>query len=254
MDEPLLRVDGVTGGYGYGDILCHTDLELREGSITCLIGPNGAGKSTLLRAISGLLKVRVGDILLEDTSLVGRSPGAILALGVAQVPQDRSLFPAMSVWENVLMGAYIVRDRDVVHRRLAEVAERFPIITKYRHAQAGSLSGGEQRIIEFARAMMLDPKLILLDEPSVGLDPRTRRLVFDTIRALAEDGRTVLMVEQNAKSGLAASDFGAVMDLGVVRIQGRAESLLDNPDVGRLYLGASAAHHRRLQQAEPTGI
>ena len=254
MDAPLLRIEGVTGGYGYGDILRRASLQLRRGSITCLIGPNGAGKSTMLRAISGLLKVRDGDILLDGASLVGRSPAAILALGVVQVPQDRSLFPAMSVWENVLMGAYIVRDHNLVQHRIADVAERFPIIRKYRHAKAGSLSGGEQRIIEFARAMMLDPTLVLLDEPSLGLDPMTRRLVFSTIRTLSEDGRTVLMVEQNAKSGLATADFGAVMDLGEVRIEGQAASLLDDPEVGRLYLGASAAHHRRVKKAEPRGI
>jgi branched-chain amino acid transport system ATP-binding protein len=201
----------------------------------------------MLKAISGLIKVRAGQISLEGVPLVGRSPREILSLGVVHVPQDRSLFPSMTVWENVIMGAFIIRDRSLVHQRLAEVAEKYPIITKHRHKKAGALSGGEQRIIEFARAMMLDPKVILLDEPSLGLDPKTRALVFETVRTLADDGRAVLMVEQNARSGLAASHFGAVLDLGVVRLQGRAELLLDNPEVARLYLGASAAHHRRMQ-------
>lgn len=249
MTDTLLTISAVVAGYGYGDILRGTDLEVAEGSVTCLIGPNGAGKSTLLRAISGLIKIRSGSILFQNAELAGRSPDAILGHGIVHVPQDRSLFPSMTVWENLLMGGYILRDRALLHRRVSQVADRFPTVAEFRHAKAGALSGGQQRIVEVARAMVLDPKLVLLDEPSLGLDPKSRRLVFDTARSLADDGRTVLMVEQNARSGLGISQFGAVMDLGVVRLQDRAEDLLANPEVGRLYLGASAAAHRRLPHA-----
>jgi branched-chain amino acid transport system ATP-binding protein len=250
MAEMLLEIRDVVAGYGYGDILRGADIDVRAGSVTCLIGPNGAGKSTLLRAISGLIQMSRGSITLRGEVLSGKSPQAILASGVVHVPQDRSLFPNMTVWENILMGGYIIRDRALLKRRLAEVAERFAQVGQLRNSKAGSLSGGQQRIIEVARAMVLDPTLILLDEPSLGLDPRSRRHVFETVSTLARDGRTVLMVEQNARSGLAVSEYGAVMDLGVVRLQDRADGLLANPEVGRLYLGADAAAHRRIGQAE----
>src|SRR5579862_6358663 len=250
MAEPLLDVDDVVAGYGYGDILRGATVQVAPGCITCIIGPNGAGKSTLLKVVSGLLRPRLGSIKLRGEPIGGRSPKEILRRGVVQVPQDRSLFPSMSVWQNVLMGGYILRDRNAVHERIEQVAERFPIVREMRHAKAGSLSGGQQRIVEFARAMMLDPTLVLLDEPSLGLDPRSRKLVFDTAVSLCDGGRSVLMVEQNARSGLAVSRFGAVMELGVVRLTGNAVDLLGDPEVGRLYLGASAAHHRRPPHIE----
>jgi branched-chain amino acid transport system ATP-binding protein len=212
--------------------------------MTCLIGPNGAGKSTLLRAISGLIAVQSGEILLDDLPLQGLSPRQILEAGVVHVPQDRSLFPTLSVWENLLMGGYILRDGGEVRRRAEALAERFPTIMQFRNAHAGSLSGGQQRIIEFARALMLEPKVVLADEPSLGLDPKSRALVFDTLATMTKDGITVLVVEQNARSALRVSDHAAVLELGVVRIEDRAADLLDNPEVGRLYLGASAAAHR----------
>ncbi|MGH3395989.1 MAG: ABC transporter ATP-binding protein, partial [Streptosporangiaceae bacterium] len=250
MAETLLEVRDVVAGYGYGDILRGTSLSVAAGSITCVIGPNGAGKSTLLRVISGLLRPSQGEVLLRGRRLSGALPKAILQAGVVQVPQDRSLFPRMTVRENILMGGYVIKDHATLHARLEEVTERFPAVAQLRGQKAGALSGGQQRIVEFARALMLDPTLILLDEPSLGLDPRSRRLVFDTVLSLKEGGRTVLMVEQNAHSGLGVSDYGAVMDLGSVELTGRAPELLTNPEVGRLYLGASAAHHRRLPHDE----
>jgi branched-chain amino acid transport system ATP-binding protein len=231
-------------------VLRGASLQVPRNQMTCLIGPNGAGKSTLLRAISGLLGVQSGEIVLDGTSLHGLSPRRILECGVVHVPQDRSLFPTLTVWENLLMGGYILRDGAEVRRRAEALVDRFPTISEYRHAHAGSLSGGQQRIIEFARALMLDPKLVLADEPSLGLDPKSRALVFDALKAMTADGRTVLMVEQNARSGLRVSDHAAVMELGTVRIEDRAAELLDNPEVGRLYLGASAAAHRRPAHAE----
>jgi branched-chain amino acid transport system ATP-binding protein len=218
--------------------------------MTCLIGPNGAGKSTLLRAISGLIGVQSGSIELDGIPLQGLTPRRILEAGVVHVPQDRSLFPTLTVWENLLMGGYILRDSALVRRRAEALAERFPTISQFRHARAGSLSGGQQRIIEFARALMLEPTLVLADEPSLGLDPKSRTLVFDTLAGMTRDRITVLMVEQNARSGLRVSDHAAVLELGTVRIEDAAADLLDNPEVGRLYLGASAAAHRRPAHAE----
>jgi branched-chain amino acid transport system ATP-binding protein len=172
--------------------------------------------------------------------LVGLSPRAILRLGIVQVPQERSLFPTMTVWENVRLGAYSVRDRKLVERRMETVCETFPIVTERRSDLAASLSGGQQKIVEFARALMLDPSLLILDEPSMGLDPKTRSVVFNTIVAMNRAGRTLLLVEQNARSGLGIASHGVVMESGRIRLEGPGSEVLNNPEIGRLYLGATA--------------
>ena len=231
-------LENVVAGYGYGDVLRGLDLEVEPGKITCLIGPNGAGKSTVLRTISGLLRPSNGTISFGGRPIAGLSPRALLELGIVHVPQERSLFPLMSVWENVLMGAYIVRDRPGVAKRAEAIAERFPIVAERRHDRAGSLSGGEQKIVELARALMLEPKVLLVDEPSIGLAPRARRQVFDTLESLRESGWTILLVEQNARSGLAVSDHGAVLDGGTVKLVGTGADLLSDGRVAELYLGA----------------
>jgi branched-chain amino acid transport system ATP-binding protein len=236
----LLELQGVTAGYGGGDILHELDLTVDEGAITCIVGPNGAGKSTVLRVVSGLLRPRLGGIRFRGVSIAGLSPRQILRRGIVQVPQERSLFPTMTVWENVRMGAYTVRDRALVERRLQTVCETFPIVRERRHEPAASLSGGQQKIVEFARALMLDPTLVVLDEPSMGLDPKTRTIVFDTIRAMNQAGRTVLLVEQNARSGLGLASHGVVLESGRVRLEGLGSAVLANPEIGRLYLGAIA--------------
>lgn len=236
----LLELKGVTAGYGGGDILHGLDLAVEEGAITCIVGPNGSGKSTALRAISGLIRPRLGAIRFRGASIVGLSPRAILHRGVVQVPQERSLFPTMSVWENVRMGAYTVRDRGLVERRLREVCDAFPVVRERRDEPAASLSGGQQKIVEFARALMLDPVLVILDEPSMGLDPKTRTTVFDTIRAMNQAGRTILLVEQNARSGLSLASHGVVLEAGRVRLEGPGPAVLNNPEISRLYLGAPA--------------
>ncbi|MGA8633597.1 MAG: ABC transporter ATP-binding protein [Candidatus Dormiibacterota bacterium] len=248
--DTCLEIREVVSGYGYGTVLRGTTLNVPRHEMTCLIGPNGAGKSTLLRAISGLIAVQSGEIRLDGVALQGLTPRQILEAGVVHVPQDRSLFPTLTVWENLLMGGYILRDNGEVRRRALVLEERFPTIKQFHHSHAGSLSGGQQRIIEFARALMLEPKVVLADEPSLGLDPKSRALVFETLTAMSRDGITVLLVEQNARSALRVSDHAAVLELGIVRIEDRAASLLENPEVGRLYLGASAAAHRRLPHAE----
>ena len=223
----LLRLEGIVSGYGRGDILRGVDFELEAGAIACIVGPNGAGKSTVLRTISGLLQPRAGVVLLDGEPIHGLSPARVLARGVVHVPQDRSLFPLMTVWDNMLMGAHALRDRAAVRRRAEELAERFALVGERRGERAGSLSGGQQKLVEIARALMLDPRLILMDEPSMG--------------ELNEGGRTVLLVEQNARAGLAISSFGAVMDQGCVALAGPAPGLLDDPRVGELYLGGAVA-------------
>jgi branched-chain amino acid transport system ATP-binding protein len=236
----LLQLEGVTAGYGGGDILHELDLTVDEGAVTCIVGPNGAGKSTVLRVISGLLRPRLGSVRFRGRSIAGLRPRVILDRGIVQVPQERSLFPTMTVWENVRLGAYTVRDRKLIDRRLAAVCETFPIVSERRHEPAASLSGGQQKIVEFARALMLDPALVILDEPSMGLDPKTRSTVFDTIRAMSRAGRTVLLVEQNARSGLGLASHGVVLEAGRVRLEGEGTAVLNNPEITRLYLGATA--------------
>jgi branched-chain amino acid transport system ATP-binding protein len=236
----LLTLKGVVAGYGSGDIVKGVDLEVGQGTVTCLIGPNGAGKSTVLKCISGLLRPRAGTVTFRGDDVTNLSPRERLARGIVHVPQDRSLFPAMTVWDNLLMGGYSMADQKLMRRRVQAAAEAFPICIERAKEHAGSLSGGEQKQVELARSLVLDPGLILLDEPSIGLDPKARRNVFSSIRSLAEQGRTVLLVEQNARSGLAAADVGAVLETGVVRLVASGASLLDDPDVARLYLGGHA--------------
>lgn len=239
-ETTILTLSGVTAGYGAGLILKGVDLTVDTGKIVCLIGPNGAGKSTVLKTISGLLHPKGGQVLLRGEDISRMSSKDRLTRGVVHVPQDRSLFPTMSVWENVLMGAFILSDHALIRSRMERIAELFPIVAKRRHAAAGSLSGGEQKQVELARSLMLDPALILLDEPSIGLDPKARKSVFASIAALAEDGRTVLLVEQNARSGLAVAHHAAVLEAGRIALVGTGVGLLNDPEVARLYLGASS--------------
>lgn len=239
-DTRILILSGVTAGYGAGLILKGVDLTVETGQIVCLIGPNGAGKSTVLKTISGLLRPKDGQVLFRGEDISRLSSRERLERGVVHVPQDRSLFPAMTVWENVLMGAFILSDQRLIRSRMDRVAEMFPIVAARRSAAAGSLSGGEQKQVELARSLMLDPALILLDEPSIGLDPKARKSVFASISALAEDGRTVLLVEQNARSGLSVAHQAAVLEAGRVALTGTGAALLGDPEVARLYLGASA--------------
>jgi branched-chain amino acid transport system ATP-binding protein len=237
----VLKVEDLAAGYGGGDVLRGVSLEVPEGGITCVVGPNGAGKSTLMASISGLLRPRLGSILLDGENLVGRSPRQILRLGVVQVPQNHSLFRDMTVRENVELGAYILADRAQTARRLAAVFDVFPQIADWAGQKAGSLSGGQQRLVEFARALMLEPRLLLLDEPSMGLAPRVLRMVFDAIRQMNAAGTTILLVEQNARAGLRLSGHGVVMENGRVRLSGSGREVLENSEIGALYLGGAVS-------------
>jgi ABC-type branched-subunit amino acid transport system ATPase component len=248
----MLTLRGLVAGYGGGDVLQGVDLTVQQGSVTCIIGPNGAGKSTVLRVVSGLLKPRLGEVQFENRSIGGMAPRQILFLGIVQVPQERSLFPGMTVLENVRMGAYTVSDASILKKRLEEVQELFPIVKERAQDKAGNLSGGQQKMVEFARSLMLDPKLILLDEPSMGLDPGTLRTIFQQVRIMHDAGKTILLVEQNARSGLRASTHGVVMESGCVRLDGPAAGMLNNPEVGELYLGGTLKHQENQSSETAT--
>jgi branched-chain amino acid transport system ATP-binding protein len=237
----LLDLKNVVAGYLHGvSVLQGVSLYVELKEIVCLIGPNGAGKSTVLRTISGLLAPTQGEIFFDNENIAGLRPDLVLRRGIAHVPQGHSAFPGMTIRENLLMGAYSVRDRAERRRRFAAVLDMFEFLKARQKSRAGDLSGGQQKVLEIARALMLKPRLMILDEPSLGLAPMTARSVFDTIARLREDaGVTILMVEQNARSGLAIADRGYVLELGRERLQGKASELLNDPQIAQLYLGGT---------------
>jgi ABC-type branched-subunit amino acid transport system ATPase component len=235
----MLKLTNVVAGYGGGDVLKGVDLEVEKGALTCLVGPNGAGKSTVLRVISGLLKPGRGTIMFNGQSIVGKTPRHILQLGIAQIPQDHSLFPNMTVRENMELGGDLLRDKRRIQQRLARIEEQFPIVKDRAQEQARSLSGGQQRQVEIARALMLDPALVLVDEPSMSLDPKTLVQVFETIWQMHSTGTTVLLVEQNVRAGLSIATHGVVMESGRVLMHGPAKQVRENPEMGHLFFGGT---------------
>jgi len=237
--EPALVIDGVVAGYGGGDVLRGVSFVVPEGQITCVVGPNGAGKSTVMRVVSGLLRPRLGTVTLRGEKLNGKSPRQILKMGVVQVPQNHSLFKDMTVRENIDLGGYILSDRALIAKRTDAVFDLFPQVKDWAEMKAGSLSGGQQRLVEFARALMLEPVLILLDEPSMGLSPLVLKSVFDAARQMNSAGATILLVEQNARAGLKFSHHGVVMENGTVRLSGTGREVLEHPEIGELYLGGA---------------
>lgn len=248
MSEHLTITD-VVAGYGDGyDILKRISLDIEEGSSYCIIGPNGAGKSTLLKAICGLLKPRSGTVTFKGEEIGGKAPHEILKRGVCFVPQDRSLFPDMTVTENLRMGGFILEDRRDIEGRIEEVFGRFPILKERRKQKAGTLSGGQQQMLAIARTLILRPEVILLDEPSLGLAPKIAREVFDAVAALQKEGMTIVLVEQNAFMGLKAADWGIVLDLGTNRIQQPAAEILENPEIQELYLGSDPRKKKKGAQ------
>jgi len=235
-----LTLSGVTAGYGGGDVLQGVDFACEPGSITCIVGPNGAGKSTVLRVVSGLLRPRAGEITFGGRPIGGLPPEEVLRCGVAQVPQSQALFPGMTVRENVLMGGYLIRrDRALVRERYRAVERRVPIVAERAGDPAGNLSGGQRRMVEIARCLMLAPGLILFDEPSLGLDPRSLAAVAALIRELNAEGATVLLVEQNVRLGLGLAGHGVVLEGGRVRLHGPAADVVAHPEIADLYLGGA---------------
>jgi ABC-type branched-subunit amino acid transport system ATPase component len=236
----FLVLEGVVAGYGGGNVLQGVDLEVDKGSITCIVGPNGAGKSTILRAISGLLKPTKGSIAFDGADIGGLSCNQILSRGIVQVPQHEALFPSMTVRENVMMGGYLLRrDRGLLKERYQAVRDLIPIVKERPHEKAGNLSGGQRRMIEIGRTLMLHPTLILMDEPSLGLDPKAVKQISGLIVGAKEQGRTILLVEQNVRLGFQMATHGVIMESGRIRLRGRPRDLLDNPEMAELYLGGT---------------
>jgi branched-chain amino acid transport system ATP-binding protein len=238
----LLEASGIVAGYGSGPaILNGASLTVRAGQSQCIIGPNGAGKSTLLKAIVGLLPIRAGEVRFKGERIDGLRPDQVLRKGISFVPQERALFPRMSVRENLRMGGYILTDRKELDDRTEAVLKQFPILRQRAHQHAGTLSGGEQQMLAIARTQIVQPALVMLDEPSLGLAPQIVRQMFDIVDMLCERGITVVFVEQNAIVGLRHAKWGAVLDLGRTLFDGPAEEILADPRIQELYLGKAAA-------------
>lgn len=236
-DSVLLEIRDLRAAYGKVEILHGVSLGVRRGTLTCIIGPNGAGKSTVLKSVLGQLRVTDGSIRFGGREIRGRATHEIVRGGIGVVPQGRIVFSEMTVDENLDMGGYTVEDPPALRRARERVFALFPRLAERRDQRAGTLSGGEQQMLAMGRALMTDPALVLMDEPSLGLSPLFVDMIFEKIDEMKRSGMTILMVEQNAARALAASDHGYVLDLGENRFDGPGRDLLANPDVKRLYLG-----------------
>jgi len=234
-------LEDVVAGYGELTVLNGTSLQAARGAITTIIGPNGAGKSTVFKTVFGLLPVKSGRVLFEGREVTNLGPRQLLELGVSYVPQGRNIFPQLSVRHNLELGATAAAHRIDVAARVEAVMQRFPMLRERAGAQASTLSGGQQKLLEISRALLLDPALMLIDEPSIGLSPRLVQETFAILHELRAKGMTILMVEQNAKRALAMSDRGYVLDLGANRFEGKGSELLADPKVAELYLGGGSA-------------
>jgi branched-chain amino acid transport system ATP-binding protein len=238
----LLEVRGVVAGYGRGPaILNGAELTVRRGEVQCIIGPNGAGKSTLLKAIAGLLPIRGGEISYKGERIDGLRPDQVLKKGIAFVPQERALFPKMTVRENLRMGGYLLTDKRELEERTEAVLQEFPILRERARQRAGTLSGGQQQMLAMARMLIVMPEIVMLDEPSLGLAPQVVEQMFQIMHTLSARGMTVILVEQNAIVGLRNAHFGTVLDLGRTLFSGAAGDILADPRIQELYLGKRAA-------------
>jgi len=236
-EEKILNIDCLVSGYGKMEILHGISLSVRRGEIVGLIGPNGAGKSTVLKAAAGLLRVTSGKVIFMDEDITHTPPYQIVEKGMAFNPQGRVIFPDMTVQEHLDMGAWTIKDRLEKEKALERIYKLFPWLMERKKRKASQMSGGEQQMLSLARAMMIQPKLLLLDEPSLGLSPKWVKTVFDKIVEIKESGIPCLIVEQKAAMVLGYSDYGYVLEMGNNRFEGRGQDLLQNPDVRRLYLG-----------------
>lgn len=237
----LLQVENVNAGYGVGpDILKGISITVEAGRTCCIIGPNGAGKSTLLKSICGLLQPRQGKVFYKGEDISHFRPDQALAKGICFVPQERGLFPDMTVRENLVMGGYILEDRSSIDDEIDRVCEIFPILKERESQKAKTMSGGEQQMLALGRALILKPELLMVDEPSLGLAPKVAADIFEKIGSFKDLGMTVLLVEQNARKGLACADWGFVLDLGKERFEGPADTILADERIQELYLGKLA--------------
>ena len=234
---PLLMAEHLTAGYGRFDILHDVSLTVHVNEIVSIIGPNGAGKSTAFKTVVGFLAPRTGRVVFNGEEITGLRPDRVLRRGLAYVPQGRIVFPQMTVLENLQMGAYLERDPARMAAALDRVYALFPVLAERRKQNAGTMSGGEQQMVAIARALMTTPRLILLDEPSLGLSPKFVTLIFDKLQEMRQAGYTLMLVEQNAARALAVADRGYVLELGRNRFEGAGPQLLADPEVKRLYLG-----------------
>jgi branched-chain amino acid transport system ATP-binding protein len=239
--EPILIVDGVFSGYGKMTILNGTNARVRRGAITTVIGPNGAGKSTLFKTIFGLLPARSGTITLDGRDITNLAPRDILDAGVVYIPQGRNILPELGVLHNLELGGIALSDQASLPGRIDRIMQQFPILKEKANAQASTLSGGQQKLLEVARGMLLDPKLILIDEPSIGLSPLLVQEVFSILKNLRDKGVTVLLIEQNAKQALQISDYGLVLEQGQTRIEDTAPHILADSRIAQLFLGGGLA-------------
>jgi len=242
MTECMLKIENVVAGYGYGpDIIKNINLELNRGDIKCIIGPNGAGKSTVLKAIAGIIKPRNGSVIFNsengEINLSGMETYKIMKTGLCFIPQDRSLFGTLTVSENLTMAGYTLGDKQELKIRTEEVLETFPRLKERLSQYAGTMSGGEQQQLIFARAIILKPRVILIDEPSLGLAPAIVEQAFQHIENIASQGVSILLVEQNARRGLSSSNYGTVMDLGEIVFEKEANEVLNDDRIQELYLG-----------------
>jgi len=235
--DSILLLEGVVAGYGKMTILHGTSAKIRRGAITTVIGPNGAGKSTMFKAIFGLIEVRAGRIVLDGRETTNRTPRQMLDGGVSYVPQGRNLFPELTVRHNLELGGVALADQSLLPARIDAMMARFPMLAEKANAQASTLSGGQQKLLEVARGLLLDPKLMLIDEPSIGLSPLMVAEVFAILKSLRDAGVTILLIEQNAKQALQLSDHGLVLEQGQTRLEGTAKSILADPRIAQLFLG-----------------
>ncbi len=227
------------GGYGKLTVLNGTSFKVARGAITTVIGPNGAGKSTVFKAVFGLLRVQRGRIVFDGREVTNLDPRRLLELGISYVPQGRNVFPELSVLHNLELGATSAGPDAKIAARIESLMDRFPMLRRKAGAQASTLSGGEQKLLEIARGLLLEPKLMLIDEPSIGLSPLLVKETFGILQDLRAKGVSILMVEQNAKRALEISDFGVVLELGRTRIEAAASAILADPRVGQLFLGGA---------------
>lgn len=239
MSDPILSVQNLVGGYGKMTILNGTTFSVPPATITTIIGPNGAGKSTVFKAIFGLLRLREGKISFAGRDVTSLSQRALLNAGICYVPQGRNIFPELSVRSNIELGGVSAGKGIDLPTRIEAALDLFPALRRKSTQQASSLSGGEQKQLEIARSLLLEPKLVLIDEPSIGLSPLMVQQTFDILKSLRDRGVTILMIEQNARSALEISDIGIVLELGQTRMVDTAERVLHDPRIGQLFLGGA---------------